>query len=42
MIRNVPAGQVGNVIQSYVLGGKTEIEAKQQPDGRWSIWARKR
>lgn len=37
---HVPQDQVGRVVQNYADGDLTEVEAKKQDDGTWTVTAR--
>lgn len=37
-INNVPQGQVGETVQDYVDGGRTDkVTATKQADGKWTV-----
>lgn len=38
-LRDIPPAKVGEVVQSFVDGGKTNITATRQGDGNWTVEA---
>jgi hypothetical protein len=39
VINDIPASRVGEIVQSFVNEGKTDVRAERQSNGRWRISA---
>lgn len=38
-LNDVPASEVGEVVQEFVDGGSSDVQATAQGDGKWTVTA---